>query len=520
MVPMERYNMEKRIREVLASGSTNTRFDVESDVETLIHELSTYHAELEFQNDELRRIRDELEESNKRYKNLFEDAPIGYVLITRDGIIRRVNETFARIIGYDNASVIHKSFFSFVVSECQDDFYFHMNKVFESEMPVELEMRILVDSKERYIHLYSNQEIYRGELCLKMAVVDMTKEKEQESEIQYLNHHDKLTGLYNRRYVNEAIQQGKWINNQFHMIYIDVNDLKFTNGLFGYEEGNKRLLAVAKELKNLSLDDDVLIRWGDDEFIVFLQERSYWETKQWISTLETHLRELDEFDYPLSIATGYCVVERFQGHMDEQILKAEKVMQCEKNDYHNIEKKRIADDLMRKLYRKVPWLKEHNAKVGKMAIDFARYMGLPNDDVQMIRRVAKYKDVGEFLMDEKSLNKQSALFRPEWDVIHTHPEIGFQLLKNMNDLEDIACHVLNHHERYDGSGYPSKIKGSNVSKVAQVIGMVDTYVGIQLPRPYHEARDEQDTYRQFIEEKPHFEEEMFNAFLEYIQEKR
>ncbi len=514
---MERYNMEKRIREVLESGSTKTRFDVESDVETLIHELSTYHAELEFQNDELRRIRNELEDSNRRYKNLFEDAPLGYALITRDGIVRRINRTFGDIVHKINSELVGRSFLSFITPECQDDFYFHVNEVFESSEIVELEMKILVGQKKRHIHLYSNQEIYMGERCLKMAMVDITKEKEQESEIQYLMHHDKLTGLYNRRYIEEAIERGKWKNYKLNMVYIDVNDLKFTNTLFGYEDGNKRLLAVARQLKDLSLDEDVLARWGDDEFIVLLQDRSYWETKQWISTLETQLRELEEFDYPLSIATGYCVIERFLGQIDEHILKAEKVMQCEKTDYHNIEKKRIADDLMRKLYRKTPWLKEHNAFVGKMAIEFAKYIHLSAEDIRKMRRVAKYKDVGEFLMDENMLNKTGQLLRPERDVIQTHPEIGFQLLKNMNDLEDIACEVLNHHERYDGSGYPSRIEGDRIPVIAQIIGMMDTYVGIQLERPYHEKRDDQETYRLFLDEKKQFDKNMVDTFIDFLK---
>jgi PAS domain S-box-containing protein len=98
----------------------------------LVHELQVYQAELEMQNDELHRIQEELEISRERFVELFDFAPIGYVMLGEDGKIREANLTAAKLLEWNRSELMNLSFERFICPESQDVFYLHRRQVFES----------------------------------------------------------------------------------------------------------------------------------------------------------------------------------------------------------------------------------------------------------------------------------------------------------------------------------------------------------------------------------------------------
>lgn len=98
----------------------------------LVHELQVYQAELEMQNDELHRIQEELEISRERFVELFDFAPIGYIMLGEDGKIREANLTVAKLLEWNRSELMNLSFERFICPESQDVFYLHRRQVFES----------------------------------------------------------------------------------------------------------------------------------------------------------------------------------------------------------------------------------------------------------------------------------------------------------------------------------------------------------------------------------------------------
>ncbi len=121
--------LRQRAEKKLDKDGGNIEFPSEISPEktaTLIHELQVHQIELKMQNDELRRIHEELEESRDRYSHLYDFAPIGYFTMTEKGIIDEANLTLAAMLGFARTVLPGKPFSRFVLKEDQDIFYKHL----------------------------------------------------------------------------------------------------------------------------------------------------------------------------------------------------------------------------------------------------------------------------------------------------------------------------------------------------------------------------------------------------------
>lgn len=114
-----------------------------------------------------------------------------------------------------------------------------------------------------------------GDIYLHFAV-DITDRKKQESHVIDMAHHDTLTGLFNRRYLNTQLEQSLQQNKRapFTLILLDLNDFKQVNDQYGHLTGDKLLIQVSRRLRGVLRDCDILSRWGGDEFVIMIPNRS------------------------------------------------------------------------------------------------------------------------------------------------------------------------------------------------------------------------------------------------------
>jgi HD-GYP domain-containing protein (c-di-GMP phosphodiesterase class II) len=127
------------------------------------------------------------------------------------------------------------------------------------------------------------------------------------------------------------------------------------------------------------------------------------------------------------------------------------------------------------------------------AVALARKLGLPEEDVDAVRLGALIHDVGRIAIPEQILRKAGPLSTPEWELVKQHPAIGAQLIANVPSLEPARPIVLAHHERYDGSGYPRRLRGAEIPITAQIIAVVDAYTAMTEARAYRAPYTEEQS---------------------------
>jgi len=133
-----------------------------------------------------------------------------------------------------------------------------------------------------------------------------------------------------------------------------------------------------------------------------------------------------------------------------------------------------------------PYLRGHSARVADLAATVAAHLGLADDVVEAVRLAGRLHDIGKIGSRESVLNKQGSLTPEEREHIKQHVLIGSQLLAPIEELRPVLGGVRNHHERWDGSGYPDGLKGEEIPIVARIIGAAEVYDALCTSRPYQE----------------------------------
>ena len=134
---------------------------------------------------------------------------------------------------------------------------------------------------------------------------------------------------------------------------------------------------------------------------------------------------------------------------------------------------------------------EHTERMVMLAKALGRRLGLTGELLEQVELLAMLHDVGKLSIDKKILDKQGELTEADWAEIKKHPVTGYRIAKALPQLEHIAYYILCHHERWDGSGYPAGLKGSEIPLLSRIIAVADAYDAMTHDRAYRKARTKQ-----------------------------
>lgn len=129
----------------------------------------------------------------------------------------------------------------------------------------------------------------------------------------------------------------------------------------------------------------------------------------------------------------------------------------------------------------------HSSRVAEWSVKLAEELKLPEDRVEQIKYAGVLHDVGKIGVSEQILNKKEKLNEAEWELIRNHPVIGQNIVQSIDFLFDVGSTVRYHHERFDGSGYPDGIKGTDIPLESRIIAVADTYDAMTSSRSYREV---------------------------------
>jgi putative nucleotidyltransferase with HDIG domain len=159
----------------------------------------------------------------------------------------------------------------------------------------------------------------------------------------------------------------------------------------------------------------------------------------------------------------------------------------------------------------------HSVAVCGLMVALARHMGLPDDQAKEAGLAGLLHDVGKMQMPLEVLNKPGSLTDDEFAVMRSHPERGWELLKDGAKVPATALDVcLHHHEKIDGTGYPHKLAGEQISLMARMGAVCDVYDAITSTRPYKAAWDPAGSLQRMAQWKGQFDPIVFQAFVKSV----
>ena len=139
----------------------------------------------------------------------------------------------------------------------------------------------------------------------------------------------------------------------------------------------------------------------------------------------------------------------------------------------------------------------HSERVAMLSAMLAERVGYSSEEAERIRISGLVHDVGKIGVPEVVLCKPSRLTDDEFEMIKRHPTIGFEIIKDIPDLQDILPGVLHHHERWDGKGYPAQLSGEGIPHMARIMALADTFDAMSSNRAYRSGMPRDKVFAEF-----------------------
>jgi HD-GYP domain-containing protein (c-di-GMP phosphodiesterase class II) len=160
-----------------------------------------------------------------------------------------------------------------------------------------------------------------------------------------------------------------------------------------------------------------------------------------------------------------------------------------------------------------PYADEHSEQVCDLACSLGKAYGLPVEQLEILEFAAKIRDIGKVAISDIVLNKQGRYTKTEYLTSQQHTILGAELLKLLELDPSIHLIVLHHHENYDGSGYPNKIKGEDIPIGSRILRIADTYDALTSPRGYRPAFTPEQALRVMKREERFFDPTLLELFF-------
>lgn len=174
--------------------------------------------------------------------------------------------------------------------------------------------------------------------------------------------------------------------------------------------------------------------------------------------------------------------------------------------------------LLRVIESKDKNLLNHSRNVAELSVKFAEFLGLIKYDIDIVYYSGLLHDIGKIAIRDSIIYKKEKLNEEEFDNIKSHPLVSANLIREVHGLEKIAIIVEQHHENYDGRGYPNGLINIEIYKEAVIISIVDMYVALMEKRVYKKKLKKGDVLDIINKTKNNkFSEKIVNHFFEFIE---
>jgi diguanylate cyclase (GGDEF)-like protein/PAS domain S-box-containing protein len=488
------------------------------ELQTYINQLTTSKGELKKKHNQIAEVHYQLNASEEKYKALISKMQLGVALYEGNSQdvyhykLIHINHSYEVLTGLKKEDIVGKSFLEVNQKTGLKDLE-NLVQAIRTGQPTQYEV---IQNQTDYSYEIFAFRFKENQLAV--IVNDITKRKQAEERLHFLSYHDQLTGRYNRRYLEEIINQMDNPKNYPLMITMaDINGLKLINDSFGHRKGDVCIREVSKVIKKGFREKDIICRMGGDEFIIVSPNTDEKEIRAIINRTKQIAGQKTVNQVPLSVSFGYCAKYKEEERLQEIYKKAEDYMYKRKLLESPSMRGKTIYTIIAALHEKNPREEEHSHRVSLLCEKMGIALGLPQDEIKELKTVGLLHDIGKVAIPDEILNKEGKLKEEEWEQIKRHPEIGYRILSTVNDLSEMAEYVLAHHERFDGLGYPKGLKGDEIPMQSMIISIADTYDAMVSERSYRKAMSKQYAIRELKKNAgSQFSEKFVKIFIEKV----
>lgn len=324
-----------------------------------------------------------------------------------------------------------------------------------------------------------------GRPIIEGLITDITFHKQAEAQMTFMSFHDVLTGLYNRCFFQEELRRLDTERQlPLSIVMVDLNGLKLVNDAFGHHQGDELLRSTAEILRLCCRKEDVISRWGGDEFVILMPQTSLEAAQKACQRIKEAASCFTHSFLQLGVSVGVATKNTIQQDIMDVYHESESSMYRNKILEGKNARSIVLSSLKKALSEKNYRTEARAQDVKNLMVKFGQTIGLTNSQLEDLELLATVCDMGKLCIDEKILRKPGPLTPAEWDIIRKHPETGCRIARTLPELVSVAEAVLSHHERWDGTGYPQGLKGEEIPLMSRIVAIVHAYDAMTHPRLY------------------------------------
>ncbi len=465
-----------------------------------------------------------MEDSAEQYQALINTAPFGVITLDEDGTIISCNKKVLNFLGQSEKEVVGKHFtkIKFLSSEDMPRYL----KVFAYALSGKEGISFEISGQNKDGNIFYGEVFYglvkkNGDVkAVQVFINDITKRKEAEEKLNFLRFHDELTGLFNRAYFEEEVKRLD-AERQLPLSFIigDVNGLKLINDAFGSEEGDKILKIIAKAIRECCRREDIISRWGEDEFAILLPRTSAEYSRKVMNRVKEICQKNSKgkvkFEMAMGSATKQDKDQDFSGIVKDAKDEMYKNKLFESKSIPDSVISSLVDSLMEESYE----TREHGKRVRKLALKLGRTIGLPKSKLDDLSILADLHDLGKIAIPDDIVTKRDKLTEKDWKILRSYPEIGYNIAKSSYKYSNIAEYILTHHERWDGTGYPQGLKGEDIPIASRITAIADAYDVMRSGRFYKRTLSKKEAIKELEKSSgTQFDPQLVKQFIEILEE--
>lgn len=360
---------------------------------------------------------------------------------------------------------------------------------------------------------------------------------------------DGLTGAFNHRYFYEAMEglfeQNRTNHTQLSLLMLDLDYFKNYNDIYGHSQGDELLKEITKVLKDTIRESDILCRYGGDEFSVILPQTD----KDEACIIADRLREaVNQYDYlgkenlnnkmmtaSLGVSTYSTQMESYKDLIENadmalyraKFLRRNKVEVYSSIFDHIIEKEpnenlleeiKPLKTLMTVINSRDTYTFNHVERVFNYCRIIADHIELSAEEKRTLLFGAYLHDLGKINISKETLIANTKLTDAQWEELKKHPQDSADIVSQIKGFEKIVPVVQQHHEKYDGSGYPLGLVGDKINHLARILTIADSFDAMTNQRPYQKTKSFEEAFDEIERCKgTHFDPVIADKFMEALK---